>query len=465
MLKWAENAPGRAFEPAVTGLPRIRPMQRWARSVKGCSRILLLISLVASTLLSACSAATPTPPAAPTPRTTAPDIVTAEAIIQPQRQTTLSPKAIGRVVAVLVTEGDTVQAGQALLKLDSRDLEQAVAQADAGARSARAQLARLRSGARPEDLAVAEAAVAVAQAAARAAEAAVNAGKGNLLSAQAVLPSAQAAYQQILNGADADQLAAAHAAVEQARVLVSQAQQAYDRVKDQPNAGMTPQALQLQQATINFETAQAQYRVVSRGAAQAEIAAAQARVFQAQAAIQIAEAQVQQLQAQAEAATGQARQAQAQLDLLRTGARAEEIAVAEAAVAQAEASLARARSAFDDATLTAPFAGVVGALWVNEGELASPQVPALRLGDLSRLQAQTQDLSEVDVARVQIGQSVQVTVDALSGKAFGGHVLRIVPQATDRRGDKVYTVIVALDEQQPGDLRWGMSALVEIEAR
>jgi acyl-CoA synthetase (NDP forming) len=62
----------------------------------------------------------------------------------------------------------------------------------------------------------------------------------DLAASQTVLASAQANYQQLLWGTDADQLAAAAGQVEQARVQVQYAQEAYDKVKDMPNVGMFP---------------------------------------------------------------------------------------------------------------------------------------------------------------------------------------------------------------------------------
>ncbi len=85
----------------------------------------------------------------------------------------------------------------------------------------------------------------------------------------------------------------------------------------------------------------------------------------------------------------------------------------------------------------------------------------LTLADLSRMQVETTDLSERDVVRVAVGQPVLVLIDALQLE-LAGHVARIAPQATIIGGDVVYTVLVDLDEQPP-NLRWGMSADVEIQ--
>jgi len=122
--------------------------------------------------------------------------------------------------------------------------------------------------------------------------------------------------------------------------------------------------------------------------------------------------------------------------------------------------LQAARAALDEATLRAPFAGHVAALEVRAGETVLPGQVVSALADLGRLQVETTDLSERDVARVAVGQQATVYVEAL-GVEIGGQVARIASQATTVGGDVVYAIVVALDEQPPG-LRWGMSVEVEI---
>ena len=111
-------------------------------------------------------------------------------------------------------------------------------------------------------------------------------------------------------------------------------------------------------------------------------------------------------------------------------------------------------------SLRAPFAGTVAALEINPGEMALAGQSILTLADLDHLQVETTDLSERDVARVKEGQTVTIYVESLNAD-IPGRVLRIAPQASVIGGDVVYTVVIALDEQ-PSDLRWGMSVDVEI---
>lgn len=68
------------------------------------------------------------------------------------REVRLSPKVSGRVATVAVDVGDPVSEGQLLLTLEKDELEISVAQAEAAVAAARANLARIQAGARPEEI-------------------------------------------------------------------------------------------------------------------------------------------------------------------------------------------------------------------------------------------------------------------------------------------------------------------------
>jgi HlyD family secretion protein len=67
------------------------------------------------------------------------------------------------------------------------------------------------------------------------------------------------------------------------------------------------------------------------------------------------------------------------------------------------------------------------------------------------------------VVRVKVGQDVVVTVDAMPDEEFAGVVSEIALSPGDYRGDVVYAVTVDLSGTDDPRLRWGMTALVEIE--
>jgi multidrug efflux pump subunit AcrA (membrane-fusion protein) len=310
----------------------------------------------------------------------------------------------GRVTTVAVDVGDEVQEGDVLLMLETASLEASVAQAEAALDAATAQLMMLEAGPREEEV----------------------------VAAQAAYRGALAQYRKLQAGPTDDEVRVATAALRVAEAALQQAQAAYDEVAWLEENTMLPQALALEQATLEYERALANYEIATRGAAPEDLQAAWASV----------------------------ESAQAQLNMLLAGATDEEIAAAEAAVAQAGAALEMARVALEEATLRAPFVGTIAALAVTTGETVMPGQAALTLADLSDLQVETTDLSERDVDRVAVGQQATVYVEAL-GEDVEGRVVRIAPRADKIGGDVVYPVVIELNEQ-PAALRWGMSVEVEI---
>jgi HlyD family secretion protein len=96
-------------------------------------------------------------------------------------------------------------------------------------------------------------------------------------------------------------------------------------------------------------------------------------------------------------------------DTLENGPDPEDLAAAEARLANAEASLAAAQAVYDDLVLEAPFDGTIGELYVNESEWISPRQPAMLIADLGHLRVETTDLNEIDVARIEVGDTATVT--------------------------------------------------------
>jgi len=99
------------------------------------------------------------------------------------------------------------------------------------------------------------------------------------------------------------------------------------------------------------------------------------------------------------------------------GPTAEQIAVSEANVAQMKAAAELAQAALEKTQLKVPFGGTVGSVYAAWAR-CSRQVRRCGVGRPERLRVETTDLSEVDVARVAVGQPASVTFDGLPGKTF-----------------------------------------------
>jgi RND family efflux transporter MFP subunit len=136
---------------------------------------------------------------------------------------------------------------------------------------------------------------------------------------------------------------------------------------------------------------------------------------------------------------------------------------ADSQVVQAQAALDSAQAAVAQATLTAPYDGTVVSLNVVPGELVQPGQVVAVIGDLTHMQVETTDLSEREIASVQIGQTASVTLKAFN-QALTGKVIGIAPIGEESKGDIVYKVTIGLDHQ-PDGLLWGMSGDVDIKTK
>lgn len=380
------------------------------------TNVFILIALVVA--LAACGQA-PTPTPEPITQDI-PPVVSASGKLVPERWATLSFQGGGHLVDLRVQMGDAVKVGDVLAQLDDADAKMAVAQAEATLAIVQAQLAQLKAGPQPGELAAAEQAVKLAEAA--------------LAGAEAQLRQAQA-------GGRAADIAAAEAALATAFTQRKAAQDNYDRVDE--FGGWMEEELRfaLDAARKDYDAAEKRLQQVKAGATRNERDASQANVAAAQA---------------------QVAQAQAQLDLVKAGATREQIAVAEANVAQAQAAVDAAKGQLPKLVLTAPFDGTLGAVMVRQGEWLPPGQTVAILGEMGSLRVEVTDLSELDVARVSEGQSVKVTFDALKDVTLAGKVTRIAPMATPGQSGVNYLVWVELEDKHPA-LRWGMTAFVDVQ--
>jgi len=354
--------------------------------------------------------------------------VSATGSIQPNEELSLLFRSVGSVDSVLVEVGQMVKAGQLLAQLDTTDLTLALAQARVAQEISAAQLAKLEAPPDSMDVAAAQAAVEVAQA--------------SVAGAEAALASAQSSYRDLFSGPTDAQQVINEAQLRQAEIALSQAQQAYNKIKDQPDAGMFPQAQQLQQATVNYEVAQAQVGKTVEPVAEARRVQGLNQIAQAQSALRQAQAQVV--------------NARNSLDNLLEGAKAEDLIIARAQVKQAQLNQLQAENALANARLVAPIDGVISQVNIKSGEVANNARPALVLTDLSQFRMKVL-VDEIDVRQVAVGQPVRLSVDALPGAEITGLVTEISPTASNVNGVVAYEVTVVPDAATE-PLRAGMSA-------
>lgn len=357
--------------------------------------------------------------------------VSASGSVEPEAQVALSFDGPGQVTGVLVEVGDAVQAGDPLAQVDSEQLALQVQQAEAALEAAQAQLALLKAGARPEEVAAAEA---------------------GLQAAQAQVSGAAATRDQLEAGPTAAQIASVEAQVASVMAQQKIAQDTHDQTMQCFTVTMPDGKKKEICPALGTPEEQARYGL---HAADEALAAAQTQLDEL-----LAGADADQIRATRSnvwAATAQRDAAQAQLDLLQAGASGEQIAAAEAQVAQAQAALDMAELTLERATLRAPFDGVVAAVNVTAGQIAGGGMPAITLVDGSRFHVDV-DVDEVDVAKLTEGQPVEVTLDALPDAVLSGTVERIAPAAgMASPGVVSYAMTIVLDPTDTS-VRAGMSA-------
>ncbi len=392
------------------------------------------------------------------------NVIWASGKLQPEQWADLAPVNSGRVAAIHAAEGDWVEQGDLLLELDAAVLESQVAAAAAAVAEAEAALAKLQAGATPADLAAAEAEVEAARAQVALAAGQLAETQSAVQSAQTAVETAQRQYAELASHPTAGEAAVARAEVAVAQAAVSQAQAAYNLVRGDPQIGARPESMALQQATAALEAAQARADLTAAGPSAEQLAVAQSAVNAARVQVEAAQSRLPGAEANVQAALAGLAGAEAALDKLRSGATAEDIAMAEAHVDSAEATLESVRAQLRLNQVFAPFDGQIGKVYARVGELTAPGQATILLGDPTTLYVETTDLRETDVTKLQPEMAVELTFDALPNRILPGHIIHVAPVSSVSQGSTNYTVHIALDEQEPS-LRWGMTAFVNIQAQ
>jgi HlyD family secretion protein len=410
----------------------------------------------------------------------------------------LTFQTTGSVTQVLVKEGDLVKAGQPLAQIDPRDLELQVASAQAQLDSANTKLIQTKDGnLQPADINAQQAAVANAQAQLRSAQAQLAAlqhpNAATISSAEATVRQAELDLQAQTNNSSASKTKAeqdlqkATNSLTQAQSQYATAKQNWQYVQDEnadPTNPTTTSAdgkqvknklndTQRQQYADAFIQAEAALHSAEASVQQAQVTYDNARqaepnnIQQAEAKLSDAQAQlaalrnpsktdITQKQAGVDQAQASLTQAQANLAKLTAPGTATDVDIQQAAITQAEQSLKQAQLKLDQATLTAPFDGVVTAVKIVPGSAASSATAAISMLDRSTLHVDLK-LSENDVAQVQLGQPVALTIDALKDWQAAGTVSYIAPAADSSNGVVTYRVRVNFPDSN-ARVKVGMTA-------
>lgn len=193
------------------------------------------------------------------------------------------------------------------------------------------------------------------------------------------------------------------------------------------------------------DLAEAQLKLLLRGARPEDIAQAAHALHQAEAALHGAEEDLKRLSALSEAnsatqkqkddadvrrevAAAQAAQAAEVLRKLKNGALPEELDAARARRTQAKAELAIAEKAVADCRLTAPWAAVVTERLVEPGDLVQRYGALMTLTKLDPITLKLY-IPETEIGRIRLGDRTTVRIDSAPDRPFTGRVSYIAPDA------------------------------------
>lgn len=296
-------------------------------------------------------------------------------------------KASGKLVSVLVRDGDSVTAGQLLATLDTSTLQANLRQALAGVQSARAQLSQAEANA---VIGPSKSSAALAQ-------------------AQAQLRSARAQLKKAQAGARPEERAQAEQQVKSAKSALDTSEKALERAKTLYEGKAISRA-ELEQAQNAYNGALAQYNsalqsqlVLTNGTRSEDLAVAQEGVSQAEEQVRSA-------------------LAQKRLDVLLR----DQVNAARAQVQSAQAQVDAIRQSIEDTVIRAPFSGKVSGNPMQVGSVVGPGTPVVRIIGGSGAYFEGQ-VPESDIAKIAPGNPVQITVNALPGKTFSGSIAAISP--------------------------------------
>ncbi|MCL4692543.1 MAG: efflux RND transporter periplasmic adaptor subunit [Candidatus Hydrogenedentes bacterium] len=327
----------------------------------------------------------------------------------------LSFKIPGRLEERLVDEGESVEKGAIVARLDPKDQWLMVGQAEANLVYARSVLAELEAGSREQEIRQAKAAV--EQARAMLDELERGSRPQEVATAEDMLAQAKA---------EAERLATDRRRLEQLYAQGAVSQQQYDAVR---TAAIV--------ASEQYDSAQETLDLVVEGPRKEKIE-------------------------QARAALAQAEERYA---IVQEGPRKESIEQARAKVAVAEESLRQAQQQLDYTELIAPFNGVILSKSAEPGEYLNPGTPVVTTGEMDRVWLRAY-INETDLGRVQLGQKVEVKTDSYPDKTYPGRIAFISSQAEftpktvqthEERVKLMYRIKVDL-ENPAHELKVGMPA-------
>jgi HlyD family secretion protein len=303
-------------------------------------------------------------------------------------QSELSFQVSGRVIEVLLDEGEFVEKGGIMARLDSTEFEARFRQAEANLEAAELNQQR------------AELALQIAK---ESLPAEVDRAEAGVRALQWQLNELKAGSR----GQDVEQSRLSFLA---ARVTMVEARKDKERFQKLYQGGIVSEKeydsalLRFETALREFERAQERWDLMKEGPRKETIQAAQAKLWEGEALLR-----------------------QAKVNLKRIESAERDVRAAEAQRKAAKAARDLSETQLRYTILSAPFNGIVTSRQVEPGEVISPAREVFTISDLTRVDLKI-FVGEREIGKVKPGQEVEVQVDTFPEKVYRGKVAYISPE-------------------------------------
>jgi HlyD family secretion protein len=397
----------------------------------------IAIFLIAGLLLAACrtgaTAGAADGTATPLPAAIANTQIVVDGRLVPRETVALGFNSTGEISEVLVEEGDVVKAGDVLARLGNREgLEASIANANLELATAQQELLSAQDALDQLSRDLPERQTQALQA---------------LTDAKDALRKAEIKSKNINSPASTADLNEARANYSVTKNRLEKAQEDFDPYEKRSDTN-------LQRAYYLSRLADAQRKFEAAEKNLNKLLGGTSGFFESQS------------EAELKIAQDRLDQAQKDYDTLMAGPDPDEVALAEnriktaeSRITAAESSIKSTESALADLDLVATIDGTIVKEDLIEGQRVTPGQEVVKLADLSKLYVETDNLTEIEVVDIAVGDKATITPDALPDLKLTGVVETISNEFEEKRGDVTYTTRLRLEDVDPR-LRWGMTMAV-----
>ena len=345
-------------------------------------------------------------------------------------QVDIAFKTSGRLIERRVNEGDPVQKGMVIARLDQEQLLHQRETAEAALGTAQAQLAESISALKWQRETM----------------------QADMQLRNADLSAAQSQLQQLKNGSRPQEIQESQAAVAAAQSQYDQAKKDWDRAQklykdDDISTSQYDQFhARFEGADANLKQVKEHAGLVQAGPRSETIESASAQVERARASLRVGQA-----------------------NAIETKRREQDIVARQSDIERAKAQIALIDSQMADTIAVSPINGMVLVKAADVGEILAPGTSVVTVGDIEHPWLRAY-IREQDLGRVKIGDKVKVTTDSYRDKVYDGRISYISSEAeftpkqiqtSEERVKLVYRVKIDVDNPRH-ELKSNMPADAEI---